>query len=154
MTLDVDFAPAPPSLESRAPRRSGGGGGQTFAQIQSLRGTFKSSLEIEDVNLASRDKYSAAASEGFRVSCHQSGLLFGMLGSFPRIYEGAQRGGKMEVRTALTVGSGVSAGVRGLERVGRRVLGVEDREAVCERLLGVAEEYEEGWSGGGSEEDE
>lgn len=44
--------------------------------------------------------------------------------------------------------------MRELERIARRMIGVEEREALCEGLAGMAGEYEEGWSGGSSGGDE
>jgi len=54
--LDVDMQPTVPDLAgSRGTTRPRS---HVFSQLQSLRGTWKSSLEIEDENSASRDRFS------------------------------------------------------------------------------------------------
>ena len=54
--LDVDMQPEVPDLAgSRGTTRPRT---HVFSQLQSLRGTWKSSLEIEDENVASRDRFS------------------------------------------------------------------------------------------------
>ncbi|GAM90790.1 hypothetical protein ANO11243_088350 [Dothideomycetidae sp. 11243] len=122
-----------------------------FSQIQSLRGVFKSSLELADLNQSSRDKRSSAAARGIRIACHQTDLLFPLLSSFPNIYD--QQSEKVEVEAALSTSAQMAAYVRGLVGLAGRAIGVEDREALVEGLERVAEEYEDGWDGG-SDSDE
>jgi hypothetical protein len=53
--LDIDMQPKTANLTGeRGPSKSGT---HVFSQLQSLRGHWKSSLEIEDTNLAARDRF-------------------------------------------------------------------------------------------------
>lgn len=71
LSLDVDFTPdVLEDATGTAVRRRGPviRSSKVFSQVQSLRGTFKSSLEIDDVNHGSRDRFSSVAAGGVRLS--------------------------------------------------------------------------------------
>lgn len=53
--LDIDMTPRMISFDGR---RGPAMSGRLFSQVQALRGSWKSSVEIEDVNLAARDRFS------------------------------------------------------------------------------------------------
>ncbi|KAF2148270.1 tubulin nucleotide-binding domain-like protein [Myriangium duriaei CBS 260.36] len=155
LELDIGFAPAVPSLDPSSRRGTAHRPtGAVFSQVQSLRGVFKSTLEITDVNQASRNKRSAAAARGVRIGCHQTSLLFPLQSSFPEIYSFGSGEGKVAARATLSASANVARDVRALLDLAPRIVGVEDREALVEGLSTLAEEYEEGWSGGESDDDD
>lgn len=55
--------------------------------------------------------------------------------------------------SGLTSSTAVAEQVRALEQIVRRMVSLDEREAVCNGLHTVAEEYDEGWDSG-SESDE
>jgi len=68
---------------------------------------------------------------------------------------GAGNASTIAVHSALTTSTAVAAQVRSLEQILRRVHGLDEREALCNGLQTMAEEYDEGWdSGSGSDEDD
>lgn len=137
-----------PSSVQRLGRRT-----HTFAVVSSLRGSWQSPIAIASSNESSRDPFHAAS--GPRTSTHQSNLLFPILSSYPKIFRfGSHRPEKVAVKAALSTSSDVADEVRELERVARRLVGVEEREALCDGLARIAEEYEEGWSGGSSSDED
>ncbi|PNS15223.1 Protein dml1 [Sphaceloma murrayae] len=141
--LDMTFLPSTPSPSPRRRRD------QTFSTVLSLRGMFKSSLEIDDLNQSSRDRFSSAAADGVRLSVHQSPLLLNLPSSFPQIFGfGRGKEERIAVQAGLRTGAEVGGWVRGLEG-GLRGVGMEEREGVREVLMGIAGEYE-----GDSEEED
>lgn len=57
--------------------------------------------------------------------------------------------------SGLTTSTAVADQVRTVEQIVRRMVAVEEREALCDKLQSIAEEYDEGWdSGSGSEDDD
>lgn len=56
---------------------------------------------------------------------------------------------------SLSTSVSVADRLRELESVARRLIGIEEREALCDGLASMAEEYVEGWSGSdGSDDDD
>ena len=137
---DMSIAPAPST--ARSARRT-----HTFTATTSLRGPWESPESIASSNAASRDPFHSTS--GPRTATHQSSLLFPLLSSYPKIIRfGSHRPEKVAVKTVLSTSSAVADEVRELERGVRRLVGVEDREALGEGLARMAGEYEEGWSDG------
>lgn len=100
--------------------------------------------------------------QGFQVwlthcmNSHQTSLLYPLPSSHPQIYtfkDTARRLDRVSTQATLTSSPAVAARVRALERTARRAIGIEDREALSEGLLTVAEEYVEGWDSA-SDDDE
>ena len=120
----------------------------TFTAATSLRGPWKSPTSIETSNDRARDPFYHHS--GPRTSTHQSSLLFPLLSSYPKIFRFANqpRPEKVAVKAVLSTSSAVADEVRELERNVRNLVGVEEREALCEGLSRLAGEYEEGWSDG------
>ncbi|KAK3717045.1 mtDNA inheritance, partitioning of the mitochondrial organelle [Vermiconidia calcicola] len=114
----------------------------TFSRVESLRGPWKSSEEIESMNIESRDRFAG----GLRTSTHQCQLLFPILSSYPRIFNFDGRPERIAIKTTLSASTAVADQVRELERMSRRLIGIDEREAVCDGLASIADEYEEGWS--------
>lgn len=52
---------------------------------------------------------------------------------------------KLAVRAALSASSAVSGRIRQVERLARSIVGIDEREALCDGLLGICQEYEDGW---------
>lgn len=122
----------------------------TFARLESLRGTWESPSTIELTNTESRDRFV----DGPRKSTHQSKLLFPVLSSYPRIFSLSNPPEKLAVRTALSTSSDVAYQIRDVERMARQLISIDEREALCDGLVKMAEEYEEGWSGSDGDSDQ
>ena len=116
----------------------------TFSNIESLRGPWKSATDIEVSNEDSHDRFI----NGMRTSIHQAQLLFPLLPSYPRIFRFAGRPESLAVKATLTTSTRVANHIRELGGSARRMVGIDEREALCDGLAGMAEEYEEGWSEG------
>lgn len=86
-------------------------------------------------------------------------MLFPLLDSFPTsIFDvGSGKADKIAVHAGLTTSTAVADQVRAVEQVVRRMhmVSLDEREAVCNGLQTIAEEYDEGWdSGSDSDQDE
>jgi hypothetical protein len=83
-------------------------------------------------------------------------LLFPRLDSFPNSVFNVGTGhvSKLAIHAGLTTSTAVADQVRAMEQIAKRLLGVEDREALCNGLQVVAEEYDEGWEGGLTDSDD
>ena len=122
-----------------------------FSKIESMRGGWKSANDIENSNAESLDRFS----DGPRISFHQSQLLLPILPSFPRILRFDPNPQSLAVDTTLSTSTAVADRVRDLERITRALIGIEERETLCDGLASIAEEYEEGWDGSdGSDDDD
>jgi hypothetical protein len=84
-------------------------------------------------------------------------VLFPLLDSYPKsIFDiGTGNATKLAVHAGLTTTTAVAQQVRALEQMVRRLIGIDERESLCNSLQGIAEEYDEGWdSGSDSDEDD
>ncbi|KAK5132372.1 hypothetical protein LTR08_009143 [Meristemomyces frigidus] len=138
---DMDFFPDLTATATSG--RTLGRKPHVFSTVTSLRGSWTSSEEPADAQREVRDRRFAP---GPRASTLQTGLLFPALASYPRIFRFEGRPEGLAVKATLATSTAVAERIRGLEGVARRGVGVEEREALCDGLRGVAEEYEEGWS--------
>ncbi|KAL2356953.1 tubulin domain-containing protein [Cryomyces antarcticus] len=140
-----------PSMAS--PPRTLGPAPHVFARAASQRGAWQSAAQLAASNAAARDRF---ATDGPTVQHYQSGLLFPLLDSFPGIFNThrARQGGGLATRATLSTSTAASGRVCALEAAVRRLVGVEEREALCDGLRGICEEYEEGWSEGSDEDDD
>lgn len=71
-----------------------------------------------------------------------------MLDSFPSIFK--QESGhtdKLAVHAGLTTSTAVAEQVRAIEQIAKRLVSIDEREALCNGLQVIAEEYDEGWDG-------
>ncbi|KAG9652461.1 tubulin nucleotide-binding domain-like protein, partial [Aureobasidium melanogenum] len=146
--LDIDMQPKIANLTGERGhhnRRT-----HVFSQMQSLRGKWKSSLEIEDTNLASRDRFG----HGPRIESHQSALLFPVIDSFPQIFASGNVIRKLAVHATLSTTTSVAQRIRAVERIARSIVGIDEREALCDGLVGICEEYEDGWDSGSDSDDD
>lgn len=57
--------------------------------------------------------------------------------------------------SGLTTSTAVAEQIRTIEQIVHRIVGVDEREALCNGLQTIAEEYDEGWDSGddGSDDD-
>jgi hypothetical protein len=82
-------------------------------------------------------------------------LLYPVLDSFPPIFNvGAGRPQRLAVHAGLTTSTAVAEQVRSIEHLVRRMTTVDEREALCNSLHIIAEEYDEGWDSGSDSEDD
>lgn len=148
--LDIDLfpqlVPTNTSNRDRNARRP-----HTFSKIESLRGPWKTDVELQASNERLHDRLSA---DGPRISWHQSALLFPTLTSYPTVFRFPGRPSKLAVDASLSTSTGIAERVRGLEGVARRMVGIDEREALCDGLAAMADEYEEGWMSDDENEDD
>lgn len=82
-------------------------------------------------------------------------LLFPLLDSYPAIFD--VRSGhieKLAVHAGLTTSTAVAEQVRTVEQIVKRLVSVDEREALCNGLQVIAEEYDEGWDGDFTDSDD
>lgn len=113
----------------------------TFSRIESLRGNWDISQNMEDADVNQRNRFA----DGPRRGLHKSQLLFPMLPSYPQVFRFGDAFDNVAVNASLSTNTHVADRVRSLERSVRAVIGVDEREALCDGLSTIAEEYEEGW---------
>lgn len=147
--LDIDTFPSLGHLSNvngnRLGRRT-----HVFSKTEILRGQWPSTDDTEASWADLRDRFA----EGPRTLCSQSTLLFPLLTSYPHIFRFEDRPDYLAVKATLSTSTAIADSIRDLERASRRMIGIEDREALCDGLVGIAEEYDEGWSGGEDSADE
>ncbi|KAF2816683.1 protein DML1 [Mytilinidion resinicola] len=89
------------------------------------------------------------------VQRYSSSLLFPLLDSFPSIINvGDGHANKVAVYTGLTTCASIAEQVRATEQLVRRLVSMEEREAISNGLAMIAEEYEEGWDSGTDSDDD
>lgn len=82
-------------------------------------------------------------------------MLFPVLDSFPSIFDlGSERTEELSVHAGLTTSTAVAEQVRAIEQIVKRLVVVDEREALCNGLQVIAEEYDEGWDGGFTDSDD
>jgi len=67
---------------------------------------------------------------------------------------GAGQSTKLAVHTGLTTSTVVADQIRALEQIVKRLVNIDDREALCNGLHVLAEEYDEGWDSGSDSDDD
>lgn len=142
---DISFLPEVPRSGGR---REPASRNKTFTKIECARGPWNSSLEIQEANLSSRDRFAT----GSRLTIHQTPLLYPVLSSSPKIFQFAGNLDKLAVTASLATTTRMAKHVRDMAGFARVAYGVDEREAVYDGLSGIAEEYEEGFSDLSSEE--
>jgi hypothetical protein len=61
---------------------------------------------------------------------------------------------KLAVHAGLTTSTAVASQIRAVEQIVKRLIGIEEREALCNGLQVMAEEYDEGWDSGTDSDDD
>ncbi|EAT90122.2 hypothetical protein SNOG_01910 [Parastagonospora nodorum SN15] len=67
---------------------------------------------------------------------------------------GSGLGTKLAVHAGLTTSTAVAGQIRAVEQIVKRLVGIEEREALCNGLQVLAEEYDEGWDSGTDSDDD
>jgi hypothetical protein len=151
-TLDIDLFPALPNNVATSRRQHSSRRNHTFGQVEALRGSWKSSSEIQQSNEEARDRF---ASDGdVRTGIHQSPLLFPILSSFPHVFRFAARPQKLAIQASMSTSTSTAAHIRGVEGVARRMVGLDEREALCDGLAALADEYQDGWASDDDDRDD
>lgn len=77
-------------------------------------------------------------------------VLFPLLDSFPvSIFDvGSGHATELAVHAGLTTSTAVADQIRAITQIAQSLTGLEDREALCNGLQVLAEEYDEGWDSG------
>jgi hypothetical protein len=83
-------------------------------------------------------------------------ILFPLLDSYPAsIFDvGSGQATKLAVHAGLTTSTAVADQVRAVEQIVKRLVGIEEREELCNGLQVLAEEYDEGWDSGSDSDDD
>ena len=93
--------------------------------------------------------------EALTSSRYTAPLLFPVLDSFPSFFDaGSGHTEKLAVHAGLTTSTAVAEQVRAIEQIVKRLVAVDEREALCNGLQIIAEEYDEGWDGDFTESDD
>lgn len=132
---DIDFFEDP--FATRAPASQARA--HVFTSVHTVR---EDERHADDDRDADPDSFG----DGPRTATYRSSLLWPMLPSYPPLFSFAGRGSKVALRAGISMTTAVSERVRALERSARRVVGIDEREALCDGLVTIAEEYEDGWS--------
>ncbi|KAL9095035.1 MAG: hypothetical protein Q9165_002637 [Trypethelium subeluteriae] len=146
--VDISLLPSSPQGPQRLGSRT-----HLFGSAEALRGPWKSEEDVVMANSESRDRFQA----GPIVHKYQTLQLFPQLSSFPRIFSHATSTSStapLAVRTSLSTTSVVSDRIRAMSGTARRLIGLDEREALCNGLEELCDEYMEGWESGSDEDDE
>lgn len=123
-----------------------------FSSAESSRGHWRDVEDLSHANDDTRDR--RLANHQTRTSYHQTQLLFPTLSSYPKIFRFASRPEKLAMKASVSASTLVADRIRQLEQNARGMIGLDEREALCDGLVTMAEEYEEGWSDDEDNEDE
>ncbi|TKA70077.1 hypothetical protein B0A55_09000 [Friedmanniomyces simplex] len=137
--LDMDFFPDP-AATSTGGRRTVNRRTHTFSGVTTLRDQPEPTDDSASIEAAYRDRMG----EGPRTATYRSELLFPALSSYPPIFRFADK--PFGVMTAVSTNTAVADRIRSIEGIARRAVGIVERESLCDGLVTMAEEYEEGWS--------
>lgn len=86
-------------------------------------------------------------------SC-QTKLRFPVLDSFPCILHADVKPQTLAINASLTASSSVAKRIRSIEQAAASLIGIDEREALCDGLATLREEYEEGWEPSSDEDDQ
>lgn len=115
----------------------------TFSKVEALRGSWRKQSDIQQSNEDARDRF--ASTDDVWTSIHQSPLLFPILSSYPQLFHFADRPQKLAIQASVSTSTAIAGQIRGLEGVARRMVSLDEREALCDGLAALADEYEDGW---------
>lgn len=136
--LDIDLFP---DLAQQARSRQRSRRAHEFSTLELSRGESERDMDSEsETGETQRHRVG-----DFRTSSSHTPLLFPVLSSYPTVVHFADNPKKLGVKLSVNTSTRLSSSVRAVEREARRLIGIEDREALCDGLAVMAEEYEEGW---------
>ena len=138
--LDIDIFPN----FARSHANEGGHSNRTrrshvFGRVQVRRSNQTSEPSSPDQD----NPYPSAS--GPRTSMHDTQLLFPILSSYPPIFRFSNSTKSVAIRTSLSTSTAVAERVRDVGGLARRFVSIDEREALCDGLSTMADEYEEGW---------
>ncbi|EMC92164.1 hypothetical protein BAUCODRAFT_78457 [Baudoinia panamericana UAMH 10762] len=84
--------------------------------------------------------------ESSRRTESRTEVLFPMLSSYPRVFRFAEHPDKLSIKCLVSTTSAVASRIGLVQSAVREIIGLEDRETLCDSLASIAEEYEEGFS--------
>ncbi|KAK0935643.1 mtDNA inheritance, partitioning of the mitochondrial organelle [Friedmanniomyces endolithicus] len=137
--LDIDFFPDSATIATGG-RTTPGRGTHTFSNVTTLRGQPEPVDDQASIEAAYRDRMG----EGPRTATYRSHLLFPALSSYPPIFRFPDTA--FGIKASVSTDTAVADRIRSIEGVARRSTGIVERESLCDGLVTMAEEYEEGWS--------
>lgn len=140
---DINMFPVLPRSSASTGRRNVRRN-HTFSRLDALRGAWRTATDIQQSNEQARNRF--ASTDAPRVSIHQSALLFPILSSYPALFHLADRPQKLAVQASLATTTAIAEHLRGVEGFARRMVGIDEREALCDGLSAMADEYEEGYA--------
>lgn len=121
-----------------------------FSRISSLRGEWLSASDENHMDPETR----RSQAYGPRTSTHKATLLFPILTSYPSVLQFPGRPQKVAIQASLYTFSGISERLRNVATFARRMPAIDEREALCDGLEAMADEYEEGWMSDSEEDDD
>jgi hypothetical protein len=139
--LDIDFIPAPSQLFST--RRSPTPKPHMFSQIRIERGSQSEHTNQDEQDYETRRR----RTDDFRDSSHPTTLGFPLISSFPGTFRSSTSSAhKVDIDVSITTSTRIAERIRAIEADARRLIGLDEREALCDGLAVMAEEYADGWS--------
>ncbi|KAF1942911.1 mtDNA inheritance protein dml1 [Clathrospora elynae] len=143
--FDIDFF----TRDYRAASRLRGKKEHIFGRAEASRGDW---LLSDGSERDPHDRFDL----GPGVQRYATSTLFPLLDSFPAsIFDvGFGHATKLAVHAGLTTSTAVAEQIRAVEQIARRLVGIEEREALCNGLQVLAEEYDEGWDSGTDSDDD
>ncbi|KAF1844121.1 tubulin nucleotide-binding domain-like protein [Cucurbitaria berberidis CBS 394.84] len=144
--FDIDVFTRDYRVTSRRPGKKE----HTFGRAESSRGDWALSDDY-----GGRDPHDRFEN-GPAVQRFTAPILFPLLDSFPAsIFDvGSGHATKLGVHAGLSTSTAVADQIRAVEQVVKRMVGIEEREALCNGLQVLAEEYDEGWDSGTDSDDD
>jgi hypothetical protein len=138
--FDIDFIPLPSQLFGN---RSGTTSKpHLFSQVKIVRGSQSERPDDNEQDHETRRR----RTDDFRDSSHLTALAFPLLSSFPGIFRSATSSHKLDIDISVTTSTRIAERIRAIEADARRLIGLDEREALCDGLAVMAEEYADGWS--------
>jgi hypothetical protein len=67
---------------------------------------------------------------------------------------GSGHASNLAVYAGLTTSTAVADQIRAVEQIVKRMVGIEEKETLCNSLQVLAEEYDEGWDSGTESDDD
>lgn len=81
-------------------------------------------------------------------------MSYPLLDSFPHIFSWPETSKSVNVGTSLSTDTFVALRIKNLQHIVTRAIGMDEREALSNKLGEIAEAYEEGWDSGSDEDDD
>ncbi|KAJ4373126.1 mtDNA inheritance, partitioning of the mitochondrial organelle [Neocucurbitaria cava] len=144
--FDIDVFTRDYRVASRRPGRKE----HIFGRAEASRGDW--TLSDDNVGRDPHDRFD----DGPVVQRYTAPILFPLLDSFPTsMFDvGSGHATNLAVHSGLTTSTAVADQIRAIEQIVKRLVGIDEREALCNGLQVLAEEYDEGWDSGTDSDDD